>query len=337
MTEHVDAETLAMLREGLLAADQAAVAGAHLAACDRCRQADSQLAFVSELLATAPAPPMPPALSVRIEDALAAEAAARAAAAPAPPAPVRSSAGPAGSRAPEAAGAGPAHAADAPPLAASGSGTAPGGPGTGPGRRAGAGTGPASGRPPRRSPGGLARSRARLRAMAAAAAIVVIGGGGYAISQALTQGGTAAQSSGAAAPRPAASRLGGPAVGMEPNSTVSPGGHQLIATVSSGTNYTPRQFSSQVRTVLARHPAGSAQSSPAGGWRGFPATGIAACVNAVTHGQHPRLVDLATYRGKPAMIIVVSGSGGTPGKAWVVARDCTAAKPDIIHTFPLAP
>lgn len=333
MTDHVDAETLAMLREGLLTADVAAVVGAHLAGCDRCGQADSQLAMVSELLASAPVPPMPPALSARIEAALAAEAATRAAAGGAA----------AGEQAQQAAadGAGSTPAerqrTAAPQPAVSWSAAAPGGPGAGPGRRAGAGTGPVPGRPPQRARTRLARSRARLGVMAAAAAIVVVGGVGYAVSQLAVQSGPAVQASGASAPRRASTPLGAPAAGVAPASPAPAGaaGPRLISTVTSGTNYLAGQLSTQLRAVLKHYPAGSSQPWPAGGWRGLPATGIAACVNAVTGDQHPRLVDIARYQGKPAMIIVVGGQGTAPARAWVVAPDCTAARHHVITQITL--
>jgi hypothetical protein len=76
---HVDAETLAAFREELLSRRKAARVSAHLAACSRCAGLDAQLAEVSALLTTSTTPPMPDALTARIEAAIAAEAAARAA------------------------------------------------------------------------------------------------------------------------------------------------------------------------------------------------------------------------------------------------------------------
>jgi hypothetical protein len=76
---HADAETLAAFREELLSRRKAARVSAHLAACSRCASLDAQLTEVSALLTRSTAPPMPDALTVRIEAAIAAEAAARAA------------------------------------------------------------------------------------------------------------------------------------------------------------------------------------------------------------------------------------------------------------------
>src|SRR5712692_9319863 len=52
---------------------------AHLAECPRCAGLDAQLTEVTGLLTRSTAPPMPDALTARIEAAIAAEAAARAA------------------------------------------------------------------------------------------------------------------------------------------------------------------------------------------------------------------------------------------------------------------
>jgi hypothetical protein len=317
MTDHVDAAAVAMLREGLLSADEAAAVSAHLAGCDRCGQLDSQLAFVSGLLATAPGPPMPPALAARIEAALAAEAAAQAA-------------GPAAAATGTPAAEVPAAGQPARPSAA--------GSGTGPGRRGRAGTAPGTGRPSRRRAArGVARSRTWLGAMAAAAAIVVIGGGGYAISQLAAQSGPGATASSAAAPRAAASHRNAPAAGMMPNSS-APAGKPAVAAVFSGTDYTQQQLSSQVLATLRRYPAGSSMRMGAAGERALPALTLSACVNALTRGQHPRLVDVARYQGRPATIIVVTGAGTTPGRIWVVGPGCTASRPDLLaqSTLPAA-
>src|SRR6516164_7607187 len=81
MRGHADAETLAAFREELLSRRKAARVSAHLAACSRCAALDARLAEVSTLLTRSTAPPMPDALTARIQAAIAAEAATRAAAA----------------------------------------------------------------------------------------------------------------------------------------------------------------------------------------------------------------------------------------------------------------
>ena len=73
MKGHADAETLAAFREELLSRRKAARVSAHLAACPRCAGLDAQLTEVTALLTRSAAPPMPDALTARIETAIAAE------------------------------------------------------------------------------------------------------------------------------------------------------------------------------------------------------------------------------------------------------------------------
>ena len=80
MTGHLDADTLAEYREGLLGRRRSARIRAHLSGCSHCSAADHDLAEVTTLLAAAPAPRMPDELASRLQGVLAAEAAARAAA-----------------------------------------------------------------------------------------------------------------------------------------------------------------------------------------------------------------------------------------------------------------
>jgi hypothetical protein len=78
-------------------------------------------------------------------------------------------------------------------------------------------------------------------------------------------------------------------------------------------------------------PAAAASSSAAkssgGGY--LPSARLEACVSRVTGGVTPRLVDKASYDGKPAYIIAV------PSQAWVVGLGCTAADTDVIAQVPL--
>jgi hypothetical protein len=78
---HLDSDVLAEFRAGLIARRHGARITAHLAGCDRCRALDDQLAGVSALLASVPAPAMPDSVARRLDTVLAAEVAARAEAA----------------------------------------------------------------------------------------------------------------------------------------------------------------------------------------------------------------------------------------------------------------
>jgi hypothetical protein len=74
---HPDSEVLAEYRAGLISGRRGAKIGAHLAECERCAALSGQLAEVSVLLASAPAPAMPDSVAQRLDTVLAAEAARR--------------------------------------------------------------------------------------------------------------------------------------------------------------------------------------------------------------------------------------------------------------------
>ena len=70
---HLDTDVLAEFRAGLITGRRGAKIAAHLAVCDRCTVLDGNLAEVSALLASVPAPPMPDSVAQRLEVVLAAE------------------------------------------------------------------------------------------------------------------------------------------------------------------------------------------------------------------------------------------------------------------------
>jgi hypothetical protein len=324
---HVDAETLAAFREGLLRRRHAAQVKAHLAGCPQCAQTDAQLAGVTSLLASAPVPPMPAGLTARIEAALAAEAAARAAGAPGT------------ARAPDTAsgGAGAVGTAGVPAAAGTGSGDTASG---GRWRPAAAGKPPhpASPRPPgrahRRGGGARTRSWVALRVAAVTAAVAVIAGGGYGLSQ--LAGGGASTGTSASRAEPASGQgsraaSGGKAAASMPT-RMSP--HASLARppiVSSGTRYQPQHLGVQVKAVLARYPS---RPGPRVSWGSLPASystfvNLPACIRRVSGGVTPRLVDVATYRGRPAAVIVVPAAPNRV-RVWVVGPACNAAASDVL-------
>jgi hypothetical protein len=288
---HIDPETLAAFREDLLPRRKAGQVTAHLAECPRCAGLDAQLAGLPALLAHAPAPPMPDALTARIEAAIAAEAAARSAEAPA------------GARGTEAAA-----GASAPSAGPRDAGAARRG-----GRRAAA-------------PG---RSRLALRIAVAAATAVVIAGGGYGVSR-LFSGGAALSSSPAshalvpaAAPAPNGAAASGPVMSPARRSAAL-GSPAPYPVVTSGTNYRASDLKTQVRATLIRF-RGAAPAPSGGTARPVPAVaGVATCLAHVTGGQRPRLVDLARFEGKPATVIVLP-AGAHALRVLVTGRPCSAA------------
>jgi hypothetical protein len=310
---HIDPETLAAFREELLPRRKAGRVAAHLAECPRCAGLDAQLAGLPTLLAHTPAPPMPDALTARIEAALAAEAATRSAQAPAgipgTEAAAGTSASPAGAR--------EAGARDARPRSAVG-----------------------AARGDRRQWGGAGRSRRALRIAFAAAAVVVIAGGGLGVSR-LFLGGPAvngASSSASGSGSPTRAPAAGPVQGAAPrnpsqgaNPAGSPPGGEHAASgslagypeVASGTNYRAGTLKAQVRATLIKFqgrkpPHLSGTVSPA------PFSRMALCLAGVMKGQRPRLVDVAQYEGRPATVVVVPAGAHTL-RALVFGQHCPAA------------
>jgi hypothetical protein len=89
---------------------------------------------------------------------------------------------------------------------------------------------------------------------------------------------------------------------------------------ASGTKYQAAALASQVQARLyAPHRSGAS-----------PSAALLGCVSHLTGGQAPLLVDQATYQGSPAYIIAISS------QAWVVGLGCTAAKPELVTSVPLA-
>jgi hypothetical protein len=315
---HADAETLAAFREELLSRRKAGRVSAHLAVCPRCAALDAQLAEVTAMLASSTAPPMPDALTARIEAALATEATARRAAAAAPN--------------------------GAAPVGAVPAGAASGGQGTalGAGERGRGAQGAAGGRRPRRT--GPGRSWLALRVAAVTAAVAVVAGGGYGVAQLLSTGSPAAtggSSTGAGAPanRPRiAPRM--PAVGLQPRMGASASGTSPAPArvIRSGTNYQPGQLGAQASAVLTGLSPNAHSSASPGPTKAAPqhrpgdilSPGLQDCVAHVSGQLRPLLVDLASYRGHPAAIIVLPAANSGAPRALVVPAGCTPATVHIL-------
>ena len=74
---HPDTDVLAEFRAGLITGRRGARITAHLGGCERCIALDQQLAGVSSLLASVPAPALPDGVAQRLDTVLAAEVAQR--------------------------------------------------------------------------------------------------------------------------------------------------------------------------------------------------------------------------------------------------------------------
>src|SRR5450755_3594975 len=74
MRGHVNAEALALCREGLLGKRRTARIEAHVSRCPRCAEVDARLGALPALLALTSVPPMPAELTARLSGVIAAEA-----------------------------------------------------------------------------------------------------------------------------------------------------------------------------------------------------------------------------------------------------------------------
>jgi hypothetical protein len=300
----MSAASLARYAEGLLRRGQAARIRAHLADCPECAAEQARLTEVTVLLREVPPPPLPPSVAARLDAALAAES---------------------------------AHRAAQPTGAAQGNGAA----------QPAAPAQPSGGDPGRsRRPAGSGRWRwlqapAAVRGLAAAAAVVVLGGVGYGIAQAVSStssapSGASSSSGSARQSKPGiAAPESGPNSGMHQNSTAGEP-PATIAVTHSKTNYQPGTLGQQAAAVLANSPTAPGPSSGsvsplARRAQGGPA--VQECVQAITRGRLVRLVDQASYQGRPALIIVVQGH---PSTVYVTSLGCTPAHHDVQAQAPLA-
>ena len=176
------------------------------------------------------------------------------------------------------------------------------------------------------------RGRRRMRILSAAAASVIVLGGGTVVGHALLSGSMSSEN-GAAQTQAVQDRTGSvparPSSPGQPGSALkAPGGLSARSNASggyvmmrSGTDYTAGQLSRQVSGQLARAGAAAAEARP-----GEPLSG---CVQGVTRGRTPMLVDVASYEGRPATVIVLPGSADRLD-VWVVGPACSASNSALI-------
>ena len=175
---------------------------------------------------------------------------------------------------------------------------------------------------------------------------------GFALSRAgSSNSSSSAASGGAAAPAevPSAAASSSSAAASSSSAAAAPAGPgaqhagpgSSFVVSMSGTRYQKSTLAEQVRTRLPANggtygatvpgpgqtvPAASASASTAA----VPGAALRGCVFHLTGGVLPRLVDRATYQGKPAYIIA------GPSRVWVVGLGCTAAKTELVTSVPLA-
>jgi hypothetical protein len=270
--------------------------------------AEARLSEVTAYLASLLAPVLPANVEARISSALAAEAATRAGAAT-----------------------GGADAAQADDASAAGS-------------QDGSTAGPSGSRTLTHPQGrvGAERHRGRLRvsrpliAVGSLVVCLLLVGLGFGLSRSASEPTFSSADSGAAnAPAAAPSAAASAASGFA-------GTASAFVVTESGTTYQSATLAAQVRDRLAASngapverpeptsPRNAGSSSAASGPTSTPTLVLRGCVSHLTGGQTPRLVDRATYQGEPAYIIATSS------RVWVTGLGCTAAKPEVIVSVPLA-
>lgn len=305
--EHLRAETVADHLEGLLGTGEAAEAERHLALCPECSALREDLGRLRAALASDSTVPMPASIAARIDLALAEEAEARAAAGLS-----------AGGRSP-----------------------------SGQDQTVTQLVGPPAGSGPRR--------RRWVPALGGALATTVIVVGALAVLPRLTSShnenaqGATAREGGATSQSEAG---GGQADGLSPGPNASangygsaPGGQLASAdgVVRSGRAYTAYTLSAGVRELLAEQntapvpaagpQAGVASSAPSDGRfansdvplvRLSSQSALAACIQGLVKSDVvPIVVDLATYGGEPAAIIVLPDpADSTSANVYVVGPNC---------------
>ena len=306
MSRHASVDQLADLQAGALRPRKAARIERHMASCPQCTQTSSELAGVPSLLASASAqyPAMPGNLSARMDTVLATESRQREASAPA----------------------------------------------TESGRR----DLPAGGAPPprhrRQGRGGSGWKLPGLsvtasRALAGAAAAVVVGGAGYAVASQLT-GSSSSGSPGA--PAAVHGAAGAEHVGPKITYGNARTAHS-IQVVTSSTNFESGKLADQVTAAVHEARQQGVQSRPAPSGTAAtthsPLAGanvgtqsearLAGCIGLVAPGRDLILVEEAKFEGKPADIIVTSGTSSGPAQVWVVGQSCSATHSDVLDHLDL--
>ena len=298
MRGHVDAEDLALGREGLLGRRRTVRIRAHLARCSRCSEVDAELAALPALLALTAVPPMPADLAARIDAVIAAEAAstqpadgAQPAGSPAPvAAPAPGSVPASGGRPPRGR---PTVARKVLALAAAAVVVTAGGgyllsrlPSSTSGTSASSAAAPATAKGPAARPGGQVNAPA--------------GSGGFTV----ISSGTDYQP--ARLPAQIAAVL--TRYGLRPT-----GAHASGPTASGPTTQAaPKQTPTQQVLEPSRLAA------------------LQGCVARITAGQRPWMVDESRYQGRPATIIVLAATARSLTEVWVVGPACSASRSDVL-------
>jgi len=140
-----------------------------------------------------------------------------------------------------------------------------------------------------------------------------------------------------------------------PAEQYSHAGHTVRFTpVRTSTNYLAAQLGPQATATLAQvrasrpglaggsgsHSSSGQGAAGQGSASAFSAAALArlpGCVGRVAGGQAVLLVDLASFQGAPAIIVVTAPPGSAAGtQVWAVAADCSSSGADVLahHQLP---
>jgi hypothetical protein len=297
MTGHLDADTLAEYREGLLGRRRSARIRAHLSGCSHCSAADRDLAEVTTLLAAAPAPRMPDELASRLQGVLAAEAAARTTA--------------------------PSQAQEQPAQrAADQDGRRRARPTRAPHRR-------------RVLALRVASATAVVAVLAAVGIDLAHNSGGSNVGSGSSGAGAPALAPGHSSAARAAGPDMVPNHASGGSSISVAGG--TVPVLHSGRDYQRASLAAQARAELGSYAArASALPGSVTGGTNQSVSTVQGCVRRATGGVQPTLVDQARYQGQRATVIVQAPAATRPGQVWVTGAGCSATHPDLLAHASLA-
>ena len=295
---HLDTDVLAEFRAGLITGRRGARITAHLGGCERCIALDQQLAGVSSLLASVPAPALPDGVAQRLDTVLAAEVAQR-----------------------NAAGRTAARGEAAPADQA---------------ERAG-GDGTRESPAPRRPGGNRGFRLLALRVLAPAAAVVVLAAGGYGLTRinlgsstgsaaSTTAGGAVRSAPSVASGAESAGHVNAPAARPSKAAAVPRGiARAGFSLVNGQRNLTRANLAQQVRTELLVPPAARRTQTPPPQLRG--------CVTKLADGHALELVESVRFEGRPATLIVARA--GAEDTAWITSPECSGTHSHVLATTTL--
>ena len=300
MRGHVNAEALALCREGLLGKRRTARIEAHVSRCPGCAEVDARLGALPALLALTTTAPMPAELTARLNGVIAAEA--------------RDAA---------------ARTAGASTTGASTTGA----PITGAPRAA-------EPVPGERRPRARPAVTQKVLACAAVAVVLVAGGGYVLSRLPSPSSSGSSASSGAAPVAGPAARAGangaegdGGLAAISSGTDYRPG--QLAAQVAVVLARYPIPAAGQLVPVPTRAaPASAAQPRPV--QQPSRLAALPGCVARIAAGLHPRMVDEARYNGRLATIIVLPATASGRVQVWVVGPGCSGSRSDVIAHVAMA-